>query len=45
MFALSVLQAAGEKSANMTVHLIVIDALTKVYALTVMYIVIMFENK
>ena len=45
MFALSVLQAAGEKGVNMTVHLAVIDALTKAYALTVMYIVIMFENK
>ena len=44
MFALSVLQAAGEKGANTTVLLIVIDALTKAYALKVMYIVIMFEN-
>ena len=38
MFALSVLQAAGEKGANTTVLLIAIDALTKAYALKVMQI-------
>ena len=45
MFVPSVLPAAGEKGANMIVHLIAIDALTKAYALKVIYIVIVFENK